>query len=87
MVNRVKKMDRISGAIADTYHTLAGRKISKAVNRGAAQNIKKYTSTSPMIPGFKYGGTVKKTGLAKVHKGEVVITASAAKALKHIMKK
>jgi len=87
MVNRVKKMERISGAIADTYHTLAGRKISKAVNRGAAQNIKKYTSINPTIPGFKNGGTVKKTGLIKAHKGEVVITASAAKALKHIMKK
>ena len=33
------------------------------------------------------GLTVKKTGLAKVHKGEVVITTSTAKALKHIMKK
>ena len=51
MVNRVKKMERISGAMADTYHTLAGRKISKAVNRGAAQQIKAYTST-PSIPGF-----------------------------------
>ena len=40
MVNRVKKMERISGAIADTYHTLAGRKISKAVNRGAAQILR-----------------------------------------------
>ena len=86
MVNRVKKMERISGAMADTYHTLAGRKISKAVNRGAAQQIKTYTSTPP-IPGFKNGGTVKRTGLARVHKGEVVITASAAKALKKIMKK
>ena len=106
MVNRVKKMDRISGAMADTYHTLAGRKISKAVNRGAAQNIKAYTSTNPLtalkkgatqniqsyastapIPGFKKGGTVKRTGLARLHKGELVITASAHKALQKIMKK
>ena len=86
MVNRVKKMERISGAMADTYHTLAGRKISKAVNRGATQQIKAYTSTNP-IPGFKKGGTVKRTGLIRAHKGEVVITASAAKALKKIMKK
>ena len=86
MVNRVKKMERISGAMADTYHTLAGRKISKAVNRGAAQQIKAYTST-PSIPGFKKGGTVKRTGLARLHKGELVITASAHKALKKIMKK
>jgi hypothetical protein len=86
MVNRVKKMSRITGAIADTYHTLAGRKISKAVNRGVAQQIKAQTSMNP-IPGFKTGGTVKKTGLIRAHKGEVVITASAAKALKKIMKK
>ena len=87
MVNRVKKMGRISGAIADTYHTLAGRKVSKAVSRGAAQNIKAYSSTNPKIPGFKNGGTVKKTGLARLHKGELVITAAAHKALKKIMKK
>ena len=68
MVNRVKKMERISGAIADTYHTLAGRKISKAVNRGAAQNIKAYTSTNP-IPGFKKGGVVKKMVLLACIKG------------------
>ena len=86
MVNRVKKMKRITGAIADTYHTLAGRKISKAVNRGVAQQIKAQTSMNP-IPGFKKGGTVKKTGLARLHKGELVLTASAHKALKSIMKK
>ena len=50
-------MGRISGAIADTYHTLAGKKISKAVNRGITQNVKVYSSTNP-IPGFKKGGTV-----------------------------
>ncbi len=76
-------MGRISGAIADTYHTLAGKKISKAVNRGITQNVKAYTSTNP-IPGFKKGGTVKKTGLARVHKGELVITAAAHKALKKL---
>lgn len=31
------------------------------------------------IPDFKHGGTVKKTGLAKVHKGERVLTAKGAK--------
>ena len=33
------------------------------------------------VPGeFKHGGKVKKTGLAKVHKGEIVLTAAQAKA-------
>ncbi len=31
-------------------------------------------------PSYKRGGRVKKTGLAKVHKGEVVIPAKKAKA-------
>lgn len=34
------------------------------------------------IPGFKKGGRVKKTGVAKVHKGEVVLTAKQARSLK-----
>jgi hypothetical protein len=31
------------------------------------------------IPGMKKGGRVKKTGLHKLHKGEKVVTAKAAK--------
>jgi hypothetical protein len=31
------------------------------------------------IPGMKKGGKVKRTGLHKLHKGEKVITAKAAK--------
>jgi hypothetical protein len=57
-----------------------------ALKKGATQNIQSYASTAP-IPGFKKGGTVKRTGLARLHKGELVITASAHKALKKIMKK
>ena len=34
----------------------------------------------PAVPGvFKKGGTVKQTGVAKVHKGERVLTASQAR--------
>ncbi len=38
------------------------------------------TKASP--PNFAKGGVVKKTGLAKVHKGEVVLTAAQAKRMK-----
>jgi hypothetical protein len=31
------------------------------------------------IPEFKHGGKVRKTGLAKVHKGEEVLTAKQAR--------
>lgn len=36
---------------------------------------------------FKKGGTVKKTALYTVHKGEVVVPASRAKTIRKIMKK
>ena len=34
------------------------------------------------VPGFKKGGKVKKTGMARVHKGERVLTAKQANAMK-----
>lgn len=38
------------------------------------------TKTTKSKPGaFKHGGKVKRTGVAKVHKGEVVLTAKQAK--------
>ena len=83
MVNRVKKMGRISGAIAGTSRNLLGKNVSRAVSGAAANQIK----MAGYIPAFKMGGTAKKTGLARVHKGELVITAAAHKALKKIMKK
>ena len=37
-------------------------------------------------PNYAKGGKVKKTGMAKVHKGEVVLTASQARMMKKILK-
>lgn len=37
---------------------------------------------APDAPSFKRGGVVKKTGLAKVHKGERVLTKAQQKRLK-----
>ena len=46
------------------------------------------TPSSPNpIPGYKTGGRVKRTGLARVHKGEVVLTKSAAKSLRKLLNK
>lgn len=36
-------------------------------------------------PNYAKGGKVKKTGMAKVHKGEVVLTASQARMMKKIL--
>ena len=39
------------------------------------------------VQSYAIGGVVKRTGLAKVHKNEIVIPAKTAKILKRIMKK
>ncbi len=77
MPNRVKKSARWTGAIKGGAQTLLGKKLIGDVNRQMRSQVQSYA----------VGGTVKRTGLAKVHKGELVLTASAHKALKKIMKK
>jgi hypothetical protein len=82
MVNRMKKMDRISGGIANVAQNLLGKKLSRAISGAATNQVKMAGS----YPAFKNGGRVKRTGLAKVHKGEVVLTKTAAKTLKKLLK-
>lgn len=50
--------------------------------------VRGFGGVSPVnaIPAFKKGGTVKKTGLAKVHKGEKVIPASKVKKVEKAIK-
>jgi hypothetical protein len=86
MVNRVKKMERISHAISGMSKTLLGKNLSRAVSGGATSQVNALASPNP-IPGYKKGGRVRKTGIALVHKGEFVLTASQAKALKKLLKK
>jgi len=83
MVNRMKKMGRVSTGISNTSRTLLGKNVSRAISGTAANQVK----MAGYVPAFKGGGTVKKTGLARLHKGELVITAAAHNALKKIMKK
>ena len=78
MPNRVKKSGRWTKAISDGSKTLLGKSLSRAVNDRAKTAV--YQS-------YAIGGVVKRTGLAKVHKNEIVIPAKTAKILKRIMKK
>jgi hypothetical protein len=80
MVNRVNKMGRYIGAIKSGARELLGKDLSRAVSARATGAV----AANP--PSFAKGGKVKRTGLAKVHKGEVVLTAKAAKTLKALMK-
>ena len=77
MVNRVKKSGRWTGAIKGGAQTLLGKKLIGDVNRQMRSQVQSYA----------VGGVVKRTGLAKVHKNEIVIPAKTAKILKRIMKK
>ena len=85
MVNRIKKMGRVIGAIKSGSRQLLGKDLSRAVSSGAVGQVNALSSPNP-IPGYKKGGRVKKTGIARVHKGEVVLTKSAAKTLKKLLK-
>jgi hypothetical protein len=86
MVNRIKKMGRVIGAIKSGSRQLLGKDLSRAVSSGAVGQVNALASPNP-IPGYKKGGRVKKTGIARVHKGEVVLTKSAAKTLKKLLMK
>ena len=77
MPNRVKKAGRWTGAIKGGAQTLLGKKLIGDVNRQMRSQVQSYA----------VGGTVKRTGLARVHKNEIVIPASTAKVLKKLMKK
>ena len=74
-MNRTKKMGKWIGAIKSGYHSLLGKDLSNAVNKKAVG----------LVGSFKKGGKVSRTGLAKVHKGEVVLSATQAKQLKKML--
>ena len=86
MVNRMKKLGRITEGISNASRTLLGKNISRALSGAGVKQINAYASPNP-IPGYKKGGRVKRTGLARVHKNEVVLTASAAKSLRKLLNK
>jgi len=80
MVNRVKKIARFVGAIKEGSRALLGKDLSRAVSNRAAGAV----MASPAS--YAKGGPVRKTGMAKVHRGEVVLTAAKVKALKKLLK-
>lgn len=80
MVNRVKKIGRYIGAIKSGARELLGKDLSRAVSNRATSAVMAEPAT------FAVGGKVRKTGLAKVHKGEVVLTLTQRKALMKLLK-
>ena len=55
------------------------QKRKKSAGAGASSGDPAQGGDDSMTPEFKRGGKVKRTGLAKVHKGEEVLTSSQAR--------
>lgn len=73
------KMLKFIDNLKKGYNSLLGKELAGALN-------KKAVSAVGMIPTFKTGGRVPKTGKALVHKGEVVLSVAKVKKLKKLMK-
>jgi len=71
-------MGRYVEAVKSASKSLLGKDLSRAVSQRATSAVTPMASPST----FAKGGVVKKTGLAKVHKGEKVLTAKQRTALK-----
>lgn len=85
MVNRVKKGMRHIALIKSAGRQLLGKDLSRSISGGAVSQVNALSSPNP-IPGYKNGGKVKKTGIALVHKNEIVLSASQVKSLKKLLK-
>jgi len=73
----VKKGLKVVGAIKEGTRMLLGKGLSRALNARAMEAV-----ASPSM--YAKGGVVKKTGVAKVHKGEKVLTMAQRKQLKKL---
>lgn len=76
MVNRQKKALGWINTVKTGSKLLLGKNLSRAINDKAVGVVK----ASPAS--FAKSGKVKKTGMAKVHKGEIVLNKGAVKAMK-----
>jgi len=79
MVNYRKKALKFVDTAKDVSRALLGKDLSRAVNKRAVEAVE-----APMS--FARGGKVKRTGMAKVHKGEQVLTAKQVASLKKMLK-
>ena len=77
MVARAKKALKWVDTLKSGSRMLLGKGLSQAVNARAMEAVASPTS-------YAVGGVVKKTGVAKVHKGEKVLTLAQRKQLKKL---
>jgi hypothetical protein len=80
MAKKQPKALRFINNLKKGYNALLGKELAGVVNKKAVGLV-------GAIPSFKKGGTMKRTGLARLHKGELIIPAAKAKALKKLLLK
>jgi len=77
MVNRQKKALSWVDTIRQGSRMITGKKLGRALNERAVE--------AASVGSYAKGGLVKKTGLAKVHKGETVLSVAQKKQLKKML--
>jgi hypothetical protein len=80
MVNRQKKALGWVDTIRQGSRMVTGKKLGRAINERAVE-----AASAPYAGSYAAGGLVKKTGLAKVHKGETVLSVAQKKQLKKML--
>ena len=78
MAKKQPKALRFIKNLKKGYNSLLGKELAGAVNKKAVAAVN-------MIPTFKKGGKVKRTGLVKLHAGEIVLSVPQRKALKKLL--
>jgi hypothetical protein len=80
MVNRQKKALGWVGAVKEGARMVTGKKLGRAINERAVGAV-----SAPYAGSYAAGGLVKKTGMARVHKGETVLSVTQKKQLKKML--
>lgn len=80
MVNRQAKALGWVDTITKGARMVTGKKLGRAINERAVGAVE-----APYAGSYAKGGLVKKTGMAKVHKGETVLSVAQKKALKKML--
>ena len=80
MAKKQPKALRFINTIKKGYNSLLGKELAGAINKKALGAVNMIP-----IPSMKKGGVVKRTGLVRAHKGELIIPAHKAKALKKLL--
>jgi putative IMPACT (imprinted ancient) family translation regulator len=81
MAKKQPKALRFINTLKKGYNALLGKELASAINKKAVGAV----GMIP-VPSMKKGGVVKRTGLIRAHKGEVVLTTGQRAQLKKLLK-